>query len=102
MDKNEVLIVATNLAQSIDTVMDGLHSCLAAWEHPTHFIYAELVGISLQHRLPTTQTNYCNSVNIGVALETHHSVNDDGTTINVHKLLGNILSHSVAGSSGDY
>jgi hypothetical protein len=39
-------------------------------------------------------------VYVGMLLEGPHGMYDDGTVIDVHKLLGNVLSHAVARASG--
>ena len=73
---------------------------LPAGEYPFQLVDAELVGIRLQHGLPTGQAHHGNAVNVGMLLEGLHGVDDDRTVVNVHKLFWNVLSHAVAGTTG--
>ena len=100
MNQHQVLPHASNLFQSINTIVYGLHACVSTGEYPLQFCNAELVCIRLKHGLPAIQAHHSYALYVRVILKTHHGVNDDWTIVHVHKLFWDILPHTVAGTSG--
>ena len=101
VDEYKVLAVATLFLESEETVVDGFHAGTSPFEYPAQLVDVELVGIALKDRFPSFQAHHGDGSNVRMALETLHGVDDDGCTVDVHELLGNVLSHAVAGTSGD-
>ena len=100
MHQHQVVITASRLFQAIDTIVDRLLTIASAREYPFQLGNAELVGIRLQYRFPTCQTYHSNTLNIRMLLKSHHRMDDDRTVVYMHKLLWDVLSHSVARTSG--
>jgi hypothetical protein len=81
--------------------VDALHASIATWENPLQLIYIELVGIGLKDGFPTLQTDYGDGVDVRMLLETLHRMDNDGAAIDVHKLLGYVLTHAVSAATCD-
>ena len=101
MHQHQVVVLASGLAETIDAVADRLLPVLSAGEDPLQLGDVELVGVGLQHRFPSGETYHGDAVDVGMLLKRLHRVDDDRAVVYVHKLLGNVLSHAVAGSAGD-
>ena len=63
------------------------------------FGYVKLVSITLQDCFPTFKTYYSNALNIRMLLKALKSMNNDGRAINMHKLFGDILPHSISSTA---
>ena len=100
--KYEVVVLYASLLQSIDSIVYRLLSVLATIEYPFQLGHHKLVGIRLQHSLPTIEANHRDAVDVGMPLEGEHRVNNNRTVVNMHKLLWYVLPHAVAGASGYY
>ena len=101
MNEYQVIVLATRFSQSVDAVADRLLAIGTARKYPLQLVDGELVGIRLQNRLPPSQTNHRNAVNVRMLLECLQCVDDNGAVVDMHKLLGNVLPHTVAGTSGN-
>ena len=100
MHQYQVVVTASRFLQTIDTIMYRLLTIASTREYPFQLGNAKLVGIRLQHSLPPRQTYHSNPLDIGMLLKSHHRMDDDRTIINVHKLLRDVLSHTIARTSG--
>ena len=100
--KHKVVIFYPGLLQTVYSVVDRLLSVLTAIENPSQFRHHKLVGIRLQHSLPTIEAHHSNAVNVGMLLESQHRVDYYRAVVNVHKLLRYVLPHPVSGTAGNY
>ena len=82
--------------------MYGFLTIASAREYPAQFSHHKLVGIRLQHRLPTVETYDGNTVDVGMTLKCQHRMYDYRTVIYMHKLLGYILPHPIARATSYY
>ena len=102
VDKDEVVVGAASLAKTIYAIVDALHASIATRENPLQLVDIELVGIGLKDSLPSIQAYYSNGIDIWMLLEALHCMDNDGAAIDVHKLLGNVLPHTVPAATCNY
>ena len=100
MHQHEVIVAASSLFQTIDTIVYRLLPIGSTRENPLQLRNTKLVGVRLQHRFPSCQAHHGDSLYVGMLLKCHHRMDDNRTIIHVHKLFGNVLSHSVARTAG--
>jgi len=65
------------------------------------FIDIELIRIRFKNSLPSCQTYDGNGINVRMHLKTFQCVDYDWTTIDMQKLLGNVLPHTATGTASD-
>ena len=99
MYQYQVIITASSLFQTINTIMNGFLTIITTRENPFQLGNIKLVGIRLQNRFPTSQTYHGNTLNIRMFLESHQRMDNNRTIIHMHKLLRNVLTHSVTRTS---
>ena len=63
---------------------------------------AELVGVGPHHALPSLYAHHAYLVDAVMPLESLEGVDEHGLVVDVDKLFGYVLPHSVAGASGKY
>ena len=100
VDEHDVVVLAACVAQSLESVADGVLIAVASLEDPLQFGDVELVGVGLQHHLPALEADHREGVDLRMLLEGPHRIDDDGDIVYGHELLGNVLSHAVADTAG--
>jgi hypothetical protein len=73
---------------------------VAALEYPLQLGDVELVGIGLEHHLPSFQADHGNGIHQRVPLKGLHGVDDHGDVVDGHKLFRDVLPHPVADAAG--
>ena len=99
LKKDDVVVMAAGALHSDESVADGLLIAAAAVEYPFHLRDVELVGVGLQDDIPSFEAYHADGIDKGMVLKGFHRVDDDRDVVDGHKLLGNVLPHSVACSS---
>ena len=98
MDDDDVFWIEFML-QMFHTVADGFLHAAAAGHDPLELVDVELLGIGVDHGLPTVDAHHRDGVDVGVALEALQRVDEHGLVEHVDELLRNILPHSGSGTA---
>ncbi len=98
--KYYIVVGATGVAKSFETIAYGMLVAVAALENPFQLSDVELVGVSLEDDLPPFQADHGDGIHQRMPLKRLHGVDDDRDVVDGHKLFRDILSHPVADTAG--
>ena len=95
----DIILCTSGIAQAPQTIADGVLIAITTLEDPLQLGDVKLVGIRLQYHFPSLETHHADGVYLRMALESLHGIDDNRYVINRHKLLWDILSHTVTNTA---
>ena len=95
----DIILCTSGIAQAPQTIADGVLIAVTTLEDPLQLGDVKLVGIRLQYHFPSLEAHHADGVYLRMALESLHGIDDNRYVINRHKLLWDILSHTVTNTA---